>query len=87
MHHLPVQRKGQLGRDEHELLELYAEGWSAGVIASLLGVERAELHERTRALCATLGVPPRPDGRPTVHAARLWLVDEALAPASVAQAA
>ncbi|HEY3020360.1 MAG TPA: hypothetical protein VGJ32_09210 [Solirubrobacteraceae bacterium] len=76
-----------LGRDEHELLELCAEGWSGPVIAALLGIERSELPARTRALCAALGVAPRPDGRPTVHAARLWLVGEAHAQATVAQAA
>jgi len=85
MHHLPVQRKGPLGRDQRELLELCAEGWSAPVIASVLGIERSELRARTRALCAALGIAARPDGRPTVHAARLWLVDEAHA--GLAQAA
>ncbi|HEY3186279.1 MAG TPA: hypothetical protein VGJ70_02310 [Solirubrobacteraceae bacterium] len=87
LHHLPVQRTGSLGREERELLELCAEGWSASVIAGLLGIERAQLPERTRALCAALGVAPRPDGRPTVHAARLWLVAEARAHLGVARAA
>ena len=77
MHHLPVQRRGRLGGTDHELLELCAEGWSAPVMAGLLGVERGELTEILRDLCERLGVVPRADGQPPVHAARLWLVNEA----------
>jgi len=78
MHHPPVQRKG-LGPAEHELLELHAEGWSPKLIASTLGLSPAEVAERLRALCATLDVAPRADGSPPVHAARMWLVEEARA--------
>jgi len=77
MHHLPVQRRGRLGCTDHELLELCAEGWSAPVMAGLLGVERGELSELLRDLCERLGVVARADGHPPVHAARLWLVNEA----------
>ena len=69
--------RGSLGPDQRELLELCAEGWSTSVMAALLDVDRVELHERTRALCAALSIAARADGRPTVHAARLWLVGEA----------
>jgi DNA-binding NarL/FixJ family response regulator len=78
MHHLPVQRRG-LDPDERELLELCAEGWSAGVIAALLGTDRAGLRSRLRELCAVLGIAPRSDGRPPMHAARLWMLAERLA--------
>jgi hypothetical protein len=77
MHHLPVQRNGSLGEDDRELLELCAEGWSAPVIANILTVEPEELRERMRGLCERLGIVPRADGHPPVHAARLWLVNEA----------
>jgi hypothetical protein len=73
MHHLPVQRRG-LDSDQRELLELCAEGWSAAVMVALLGIDRQRLRTRTRALCAQLGIAPRPDGRPPVHAARMLLV-------------
>ena len=76
MHHLPVQRRG-LDSDERELLELCAEGWSAAVMVALLGIDRQRLRTRTRALCAKLGLAPRPDGRPPVHAARMLLVQDA----------
>ena len=87
MHHLPVQRKGPLGSDDHELLELCAEGWSAAVIATVLGMERGELAELLRGLCERLGVVPRADGQPPVHAARLWLVNEAREGRSAVRAA
>jgi hypothetical protein len=76
MHHPPVQRRG-LGLEERELLELHAEGWSSALIASMLGLPRAETGERLRSLCAELDIAPRPDGYPPVLAARMWLVDEA----------
>jgi len=87
MHHLPVQRKGPLGSDDRELLELCAEGWSAPVIAGLLGVERGALAEMLRSLCERLGVVARADGQPPVHAARLWLVNDALAGEAAERAA
>jgi hypothetical protein len=76
MHHLPVQRRG-LGLEERELLELHAEGWSSPLIASMLDIPAAEIAARLRALCAALDIAPRSDGRPPVHAARMWLVEEA----------
>jgi hypothetical protein len=75
MHRLPVQRSS-LGRAERELLELCADGWSAPLIAAVLEVDRAETRARLRALCTRLRIAPRPDGRPPVHAARMWLVEE-----------
>jgi len=77
MHHLPVQRKGPLSRSDHELLELCADGWSSPLIADMLGLDRESLADRLRDLCEHLGVAPRGDGNPPVHAARLWLIDEA----------
>ena len=76
MHHLPVQRNA-LRPDERELLELCADGWSVPLIAATLHVERSTLRMRLRALCTRLGMAPRPDGRPPVHAARMWLVEAA----------
>jgi hypothetical protein len=84
MHHLPVQRKGPLAPDERELLELCAEGWSATVMAGLLGIDRAELRARTDALCERLGIQGRTDGCPPVHAARLLVVEDARARDAVA---
>jgi hypothetical protein len=77
MHHLPVQRKGPLSSSDHELLELCADGWSGPLIADILGLDRDTLAGRLRNLCDLLGVAPRGDGYPPVHAARLWLIDEA----------
>jgi hypothetical protein len=77
MHHLPVQRKGPLSSTDHELLELCADGWSSSLIAAMLGIDRESLGGRLHDLCDHLGVPPRGDGSPPVHAARLWLLDEA----------
>jgi hypothetical protein len=76
MHHPPVQRRG-LGLEDHELLELCAEGWSRGVIAAMMGIAPGEVGARLGALCALLGIAPRPDGGPTVYAARMWLVEQA----------
>ena len=76
MHRPPVQRRG-LGLEEHELLELHAEGWSPGLIASALGLSVAEIGERLHSLCEPLGIAPRADGCPPVNAARMWLVEEA----------
>ena len=73
MHHLPVQRD-PLRPDDRELLELCAEGWSGPVIAGVLGIGQATLRIRTRELCQRLGVAPRRDGRPPVHAARMCLL-------------
>ena len=78
MHHLPVQRDRPSPQDR-ELLELCAEGWSATVIAGVLGIGQATLRIRLRELCARLGITTRSDGRPPVHAARMCLVDEARA--------
>jgi DNA-binding NarL/FixJ family response regulator len=75
-HHLPVQRRG-LGLQEHELLELHAEGWSSTVIATMLGLPLGEVGARLRSLCAALDIAPRADGCPPVTAARMWLVSEA----------
>jgi hypothetical protein len=76
MHHLPVRRRG-LDAEGRELLELCADGWSTTLIAAILEVGRAEADARLRALCPRLGMAPRPDGRPPVHAARMWLVEDA----------
>ena len=76
MHRPPVQRRG-LGLQQHELLELHAEGWSPGLIASALGLPVAEIGARLHSLCESLGIAPRDDGCPTVNAARMWLVEEA----------
>ena len=62
---------------EHELLELHAEGWSSSLIASMLDLPAAEIAGRLRSLCAALGMAPRKDGTPRLHAARMWLVEEA----------
>jgi DNA-binding CsgD family transcriptional regulator len=77
MHHLPVQRNGPLSSSDHELLELCADGWSSSLIAEILGFDRETLAARLGDLCDRLGVTPRGDGSPPVHAARLWLIDEA----------
>ena len=74
--HLPVQRE-TLGPQEHELLELHAEGWSSPVIASMLSLPPAEIASRLRSLCLALDMAPRNDGCPSVSAARMWLVEEA----------
>jgi hypothetical protein len=87
MHHLPVQRKGPLSSSDHELLELCADGWSSPLIADILGLDREILAGRLRDLCDHLGVTPRGDGNPPVHAARLWLLDEARDTPSATRAA
>jgi hypothetical protein len=84
--HLPVQR-GALGPQEHELLELHAEGWSSALIASMLGLPPAEVVARLRALSVALEMAPRSDGCPSVSAARMWLVDEARRDADAAVSA
>ena len=76
MHLLPVHRRA-LGPDERELLEFCAEGWSVPLMCAALEADRASLTARLRALCTRLGMAPLPDGRPPVHAARMWLVEEA----------
>jgi hypothetical protein len=76
-----------LAAEEHELLELCAEGWSAPVIAGVLGVDREALVQRLLDVCEHLGVVPRADGHPPVHAARLWLLDEAREAAATPRAA
>jgi DNA-binding NarL/FixJ family response regulator len=78
MHHLPVQRRG-LGPAEHELFELHAEGWSVALVAAMLSLTPAEVGARLRALCRALDIAPRADGCPPVHAARMWLLEEARA--------
>jgi hypothetical protein len=87
MHHPPVQRKGPLAPSDREILELCAEGWSAKVMADLLGIDLLELRARTAELCERLGVEARPDGRVPRHAAQLLLVGEARAGDGVARAA
>lgn len=86
MHRPPVQRNG-LGLEEHELLELHAEGWSPGLIASALGLPVGEIAARLQSLCEPLGIAPRADGYPRVNAARMWLVDEARGGDAAADAA
>ena len=76
MHRLPVKRS-DLPPDERELLELCADGWSVPLIAAVLKVERPALRTQLWVLCTRLGLAPRPDGRPPVHAARMWLVETA----------
>jgi len=56
-------------------------------MADLLDLDRVELRARSVALCERLGIQPRADGRPPMHAAQLLLVEDAKARDAVARAA